>query len=137
MIIIIKTYSCDNCGYRQPFDPKDNLDHFNGMVPIDKCPACWLGKNPTETKQDMPLTLEKDKNRRTRITIMPESGIDNLLFVIGGKRKHNKKLPAFIHKSSVKDVNVETRKLTTDEKNLIQKHIRNKVIYFKKLEDNS
>lgn len=69
----IPTWTCDNCGYAQDFEPTaENMAiHFPeaGIRTDGTCPACHMGKNPpemaTEPENDH-LTPELDPEKMSR-----------------------------------------------------------------------
>lgn len=78
--IILKTFSCPHCGYKQDFNPSENAlmaIHFPG-VPKGKCPACWLGKNADGAVKDNSLVLETDPGKKIVAQVMDDAEIDLL-----------------------------------------------------------
>ena len=68
--LVLKSWACPNCPYYQQFDPTDLhlvVQNFPECpdLPLGKCPACWMGKNPQKVKQtsEMGLMLSSEGSR--------------------------------------------------------------------------
>ena len=78
-IIKIKTWRCPGCDYSQDFDPNNAekmAENFPGL-PIGKCPACLMGKNPTKIKGVVDMEVETNSDKKATITIMGEDEVDS------------------------------------------------------------
>lgn len=75
--VIIKTWSCGACGYRQDFDPSDSAKmavNFPG-VPTNHCPACFMGQTGTREKKASVMVRETTTGKKIKAYVRDEADL--------------------------------------------------------------